>query len=179
VVIAVRNVNPHVTREITAASHDQPRCNSRPMKCLGEIPGWSARMVHTAYLASVLETNILIACVAHAKKKLRRVKFDAFIVCGNSGTIFGGALAFAMKKGLILVRKDGCHHSSLTIEGDDSYKTLIFLDDFIDTGTTRNYVITQMLKSEVTKRAKLIGTYLYAGGGKFVSTELSSDNFHD
>ena len=91
-------------------------------------------MLHTNYLDPVLNVEALTRTVNVAKNKLQGVEFDAFVVMGNSGTLFVGALAVAMQKGIILVRKNSDdRHSQMKIEGDDQHKRIIFLDDFIGT----------------------------------------------
>ena len=97
-----------------------------------------------------------------AKKKLKGVKFDAIAVSGNSGTIFGGALAQKLKKELILVRKENdCGHSHYNIEGDYSSKKYIFVDDFISSGRTKKFVMTSLSKDEVFAHLDYVGTYEY------------------
>ncbi len=88
------------------------------------------------------------------------MEFDAIAVTGNSGAIFGGALALAMKKGLILVRKPDDHsHAKRLVEGDDSYQTYIFVDDMVCTGETRYRVIAAIQNHFPHMRR--VGSYEY------------------
>lgn len=116
--------------------------------------------IHTNYLTSILDLYVFRKNITKAKKALKAVNFDAFAVSGNSGTIMGGALALALKKKLILVRKPSDNsHSSYTVEGDDSVTSFMFLDDQISTGATRTRVVAAMKAWLPT--VKFVGTYLY------------------
>lgn len=97
------------------------------------------------YLHDVLTGERLKAKVETAVRVLREFEqkqpFDAIAVRGNSGTIFGGALAMMLDKGLILVRKPGeSSHSYLDVEGD------------VDASRLRRNVSLQLL-SRVVLRA--------------------------
>ena len=96
-------------------------------------------MIRTGYLTCLFDQSEFLNCVTRAKTKLKNVKFEAFAITGNSGTIMGGALSLAMKKKLILVRKEVVStHATHIVEGDDTIKSYVFLDDFVCTGETRN-----------------------------------------
>ena len=94
-------------------------------------------MMHSAYLSDIFDIKSFKTLIEIAKKELKHVDFDAIVVTGNSGTIFGGALAVAMDKELILVRKTSDKaHSTKLIEGKDDCKKYVFVDDHVDTGDT-------------------------------------------
>jgi len=112
-------------------------------------------MIHTQYLTSIFDrkkfASKLWATVKELKK--RGVEFDAIAVTGNSGTLFGGALAMRMKKHLWLVRKpsDNSHYypsgdstdstNPSLLEGPEGPKTYLFVDDQVSSGQTRNRVV--------------------------------------
>jgi adenine/guanine phosphoribosyltransferase-like PRPP-binding protein len=119
--------------------------------------------IHSDYLACLFDRNRFQTIVKIAKVELNPKKFgefDAFVVTGNSGTIFGGVLAMAMKKNLILVRKpsdDG--HSCYKVEGDMGSKSYVFLDDFIGSGATFKRTTEKMI--EEFPNCQMVGTYEY------------------
>ena len=120
--------------------------------------------IHTNYLTSVLDLNHFRKGISAAKKALKPIEFDAFAVTGNSGTLFGGALALAMKKKLILVRKPSDNsHSTYSVEGDDAIQRYVFLDDQVSTGATKTRVEREM-KAWLSK-VEFVGTYLYNNSG--------------
>ena len=114
----------------------------------------------SAYLNIVLDNTKFKLALSAACRKLRNKKFDAIAVTGNSGTLFGGALALKLKKRVILVRKPGVdsHGTELEIlfETVDSY---IFVDDFIDSGATIKRVISTITSKD--ENMQLVGAYLY------------------
>jgi adenine/guanine phosphoribosyltransferase-like PRPP-binding protein len=97
-------------------------------------------------------------------------EFDALAVTGNSGAIFGGALAFLMEKPLLLIRK-GDAHSSLKWEGRADVTSYIVVDDCISTGATlRRIVATLPLEM------KLVGSYTYRDDACSGRTYRSADD---
>jgi phosphoribosylpyrophosphate synthetase len=117
-------------------------------------------MINTQYLFELFDPTSFNRAIEIAAKHLEKIQFEAIAVTGNSGTIFGGALAFWMEKKLILVRKESdTTHSFCRVEGDCTINSWIFIDDRIVTGTTFNRV-TQALFL-FAPQAKLVGSYLY------------------
>lgn len=120
----------------------------------------------TDYLEIPLDPVRLKTAVAEAKKKLKGVKFDAIAVTGNSGTLFGGALSVALKKPIILVRKEKpnthAHHSDYQVEGHLEADTYIFVDDFMVSGKT--YATATSKIEKVNKKIKCVGVYFYRRG---------------
>lgn len=120
------------------------------------------------YVASHLD-NVLIMDrfkkrLKHAVKKLKDVDFDTVAVSGHSGVIFGSALAIAMDKKLVIVRKKSDKensHSWLYVEGEIGKKYIV-VDDFISSGTTRERVRRRLAQSEDFSRMKMVGTWEYA-----------------
>jgi adenine/guanine phosphoribosyltransferase-like PRPP-binding protein len=118
-------------------------------------------MTVSKYLHPVLEIEKFKVHIADAKKALRRIKFDAFVVTGNSGTLFGGALAVAMNKGLILVRKPNDNSHGVQVEGRDEHKLVVFLDDFISSGKTRDRALEALRLARHFKNCVYVGSWLY------------------
>ena len=81
-------------------------------------------------------------------------EYSAIVCTGISGLIVSPSIAMILNKKLVVVRKpdDTSNHSKLAFEGyltsDDDW---IFLDDFVDTGSTRDYVITTLRNSGYTE----------------------------
>lgn len=84
-----------------------------------------------------------IALAIQALQPWKRL-FDAIAYSGMSGALIGPPVALAMNKEMIMVRKklgnQRTSHSSHMIEGDSAARTYIILDDFIDSGKTRNHI---------------------------------------
>ncbi len=99
-------------------------------------------------------------------------KFDAIVVTGNSGAIFGGALSLTLDKPLILVRKPeiDCHTSWL-VEGENRSKTYIFVDDLVSSGNTEARVHRTIAESSDFRHMNCVGKYLYSYG-QFYPTEM-------
>lgn len=120
-------------------------------------------MIVASYLRPVIDPKEFPLTIKNAKKALRYKKFDAIAVRGNSGTLFGGALALAMKKSLFLIRKRSDNaHAFLAVEGDKAAKRYIFVDDLIDSGCTRSEVKRQM--TAFFPDCQYVGDYLYGSG---------------
>lgn len=122
------------------------------------------QMIHSSYLHKLFSPTRLTAAIERAKTKLNKLEFEGIAVRGNSGTIFGGALAYVLDKRLILVRKnDEENHSYLSVEGDDKIQKYLFVDDIIDTGKTFLAV-----KSTIEKKwpnMECVGAYEYSRPG--------------
>jgi adenine/guanine phosphoribosyltransferase-like PRPP-binding protein len=103
-----------------------------------------------------LVTETLQEKVKLAVEALKNHKFDTIAFSGMSGAIVAPAIALAMNKALVLVRKlNDSTHSSHRIEGNCESKRYVIVDDFIETGRTRDYIKEQM--SFFAPRAKYIG----------------------
>ncbi len=117
-------------------------------------------MIHSDYLETLFNRDAFSAAIRHAMDDLSGVSFDAIAVSGNSGTIFGGALAVAMNKHLFLVRKPGVDsHGFRRVEGNDQATTYVFVDDCIASGATRDMVKAHMSAS--FPQVAYCGTYTY------------------
>ncbi|MCE5309652.1 MAG: phosphoribosyltransferase domain-containing protein [Acidobacteriales bacterium] len=129
-------------------------------------------MAHTDYLETLFDKEQFCAAIRNAMDDLTGVAFDAIAVTGNSGAIFGGALAVAMNKSLFLVRKPNDDtHSGYRIEGPDEAQSYVFVDDCVDTGITLRRVHEAMSKE--FPNVKYLGCYTYrddcSRGRKYVA----------
>lgn len=99
-----------------------------------------------------------------AKERLADVEFDTLVGTGFSGGVVIPALALAMGKKFVLIRKDNddSHHGRGLLLGELGSRW-IFVDDFVSSGTTRKRVI-EKIKQTATDRdmiTKLVGQYMY------------------
>lgn len=95
-----------------------------------------------------------------AKERLADVDFDTLVGTGFSGGIVIPALALAMGKKFVLIRKetDDSHHGRGRLLGDLGNKW-IFVDDFVSSGRTRQRVIDKV--KEVDSGTEYVGQYMY------------------
>lgn len=102
-------------------------------------------------LSKVIET---------AKERLADVDFDTLVGTGFSGGIVIPALALAMGKKFVLIRKemDDSHHGKGRLLGELGQKW-IFVDDFVSSGHTRQRVIDKV--KEVDSDTEYVGQYMY------------------
>lgn len=111
-------------------------------------------------LASVIDT---------AKEVLADVEFDTLVGTGFSGSIVIPALALAMEKKFVLIRKetDDSHHGKGRLLGQLGHRW-IFVDDFVSSGTTRKRVIEKIeFSAEVTSATtKMVGQYMYVNNSE-------------
>jgi orotate phosphoribosyltransferase len=106
-------------------------------------------------LSEVIET---------AKERLADVDFDTLVGTGFSGGIVIPALALAMGKKFVLIRKetDDSHHGRGRLLGEIGEKW-IFVDDFVSSGRTRSRVIEKVTDAaEVADQdTEFVGQYMY------------------
>lgn len=95
-----------------------------------------------------------------AKRRLADVDFDTLVGTGFSGGIVIPALALAMGKKFVLIRKetDDSHHGRGRLLGDLGNKW-IFVDDFVSSGKTRKRVLDKIAELDVD--TKCVGQYKY------------------
>jgi adenine/guanine phosphoribosyltransferase-like PRPP-binding protein len=119
--------------------------------------------ISTGYLRHVLDPALLQSAISDFQRRVSEagVDYDAIVVRGNSGTIFGGALSISTGKPVILVRKPNDNsHSGLTVEGyKNELDRYIFVDDIIASGGTFRASIQAVVKEK--HLAKCVGIYLY------------------
>lgn len=116
--------------------------------------------------------------VARAREKLAGVDYDTMVGTGLSGALVIPALARNLHKRWAIVRKVGDNsHANTSFEGQLG-RRWIFVDDFIQSGATRDRVLEVI--SEQVRRANeyrtgvsgleplapvFVGTYTYEDGG--------------
>lgn len=95
-----------------------------------------------------------------AKEHLADVDFDTLVGIGFSGSIVIPALALAMGKKFVLIRKetDDSHHGRGRLLGELGNKW-VFVDDFVSSGRTRWRVIHKV--EEVDSDTEYVGQYMY------------------
>ena len=102
--------------------------------------------------------------IKEAQEKLADVDFDTLVGTGFSGGIVIPALALAMGKKFVLIRKenDDSHHGKGRLLGQLGEKW-IFVDDFIARGTTRARVIEKVEDAAFWAgvSTRCVGQYLY------------------
>lgn len=121
-----------------------------------------------AYTQPVFELDSFREALLAADRELPKLAgdFDAIAVRGFSGALFGGALSPALNKPLILVRKPGDHtHSCNSVEGSwelnsKGHLNWLFVDDFIDTGSTWKAVYDEIQRI-VPGKHRCVGAWLY------------------
>jgi orotate phosphoribosyltransferase len=99
-----------------------------------------------------------------AADRLRDVDFDTLVGTGFSGSVVIPALALAMGKKFVLIRKetDDSHHGKGRLLGELG-KRWIFVDDFVSSGRTRLRVIEKIedAKKEYETTSEMVGEYMY------------------
>lgn len=119
---------------------------------------------HTQRFDSYFENALfhLPDVIDAAKKRLARIKFDTLVGTGFSGAVVVPALALAMDKKFVLVRKenDDSHHGRGRLLGELGERWL-FVDDFISSGRTRAYVIRKIERATDREDTRCVGQYLY------------------
>lgn len=122
------------------------------------------RDIASDYLQSALDPKEMVKSVGRITGFLsrRRDVFDGIAVRGVSGMVIGSAVAYKMRLPLLIVRKKDGNHSTMKVEGDESIKRYVIIDDFIGTGATVEEIVK---KIEEFNGAKPIGTTLYSAWG--------------
>lgn len=115
--------------------------------------------IHTGYLQE-LDTDLAASRIPYAKQKLQSRIFDAIAFSGMSGAIMAPMIAMALKKPLIMVRKDTSNcHSKRKVEGAYDAGTYIIVDDLVCSGDTCKRIYDSI--KEVNANAICVGVYVY------------------
>lgn len=99
-----------------------------------------------------------------AKERLADVEFDTLVGTGFSGSVVIPALALALGKKFVLIRKetDDSHHGKGRLLGEIGEKW-VFVDDFVSSGKTRRRVIDKLEDAAVDTDTdtECVGQYMY------------------
>jgi len=121
--------------------------------------------MHAYYLGGFFNNRYAIISDFESKA-IHNLDFDAIVVCGIGGLLFGPILAHTFSKELIVVRKpdDINNHSGSIIESRDLRKKFryIFVDDLIAKGLTFAYV--KMVLENFCPDGGCVGAFTYKGG---------------
>ncbi len=100
----------------------------------------------------------LSAVIETAREQLAGVDFDTIVGTGFSGGVVIPALALAMDKKFVLIRKDGddSHHGPGRLLGALGSRW-IFVDDLVSSGRTQRRVMERIAEYPT----ELAGRYLY------------------
>jgi hypothetical protein len=91
----------------------------------------------------------------------------SFVVKGYSSALVSPLLAMAFNCPIVLVREkefDRISHSSLQVEGNDSLRKYVIIDDCLITGNTIKEIVRSL--DEFQPKARLIGIVLYGKNDK-------------
>ena len=106
----------------------------------------------------------LPAVISTAQKRLAGVEFDTLVGTGFSGSVVIPALALAMGKDFVLIRKrdDDSHHGGGRMLGRLGARW-VFVDDFVASGSTRRRVISKVndAASSSGLPTEMVGQYMY------------------
>ena len=106
----------------------------------------------------------LSAVIETAQERLADEDFDTMVGTGFSGGIVIPALALAMGKKFVLIRKetDDSHHGKGRLLGQLGARW-IFVDDFVSSGKTRRRVIDKVTDAAEDSRmtTEFVGEYMY------------------
>ncbi|WP_158881951.1 hypothetical protein [Amycolatopsis anabasis] len=124
-----------------------------------------ARTICALYLEDVLDNEEVL--ISNARRALGGVDFDTMIGTGLSGSLVVPVIARALGKHWAIVRKpnDGSH-SNKPLEGTVGDRW-VFVDDFVESGATRNRVIDVIEDAQEHYRFETehVGSYLYSTCG--------------
>lgn len=114
------------------------------------------KLIASGHMHAYLEPLSLKEHINYAVSALRDYKFDTVAFRGMSGAIIGPSVAMALNKSMLLVRKpEDTTHSSLKVEGDWAARRYIIVDDFVESGGTRDAIKEAI--AAVAPKAKCLG----------------------
>lgn len=109
-------------------------------------------IVANAHMRPVLTPDSLREKIRLAQAALQGYDFDTIAFRGMSGAFLGPAIATAMNKQMILVRKPNDTSASvpmdnrLMVEGNNEAKKYVIVDDVVSTGKTKIAIIEAVSK---------------------------------
>jgi orotate phosphoribosyltransferase-like protein len=127
----------------------------------------AAATFRTSYMDAALFD--LPSVIETARERLAGVDFDTLVGTGFSGGVVIPALALALGKKFVLIRKDtdDSHHGAGRLIGELGERW-IFVDDFISSGRTRTRVVEKIAEGLVQHAewnpptsTTFVGQYMY------------------
>lgn len=144
-------------RLCTNVSCSDPNCIGvrDGVPCIGTE--YQPKYSHAGYLTPLIQVDKLRETVAKACRVLANYEYDAIAARGVSGLLILPALALAVNKTMIVVRKskNETSHSFNLVEGDQAARRYIIADDLVDTGATAK-AITEAIR-EWAPQAQCLG----------------------
>lgn len=130
--------------------------------------------------SNMTETGDLEEIVSKAVDRLSTMsdKFDIIAVTGISGLMVGSPVSLALRKKLVVIRKNGenahtSRHPGLS-DPDTIGHRWIFLDDFVSSGESRRRVRDAINRTHLTW--SYIGTYSYEND---IDAKLTQEDRND
>lgn len=109
--------------------------------------------LHWAFRNQQRYVNIAVA-------RLRHVDFDTIVYTGHSDALVAPAVAYLLRKYIIVIRKAGDDtHSHLEVEGNFEGSRYVIVDDFISHGETVRRI--KRLMDDCSSRHQLVGLCMY------------------
>jgi hypothetical protein len=125
----------------------------------------------TGYMDKALTEQGLRGIIEDAQADLAGVDFDTLVGTGFSGGVVIPALALAMGKNFLLIRKenDDSHHGPGLSIGNLGARW-IFVDDFVSLGRTKERVFKKVVSGAHWRDhdTEYVGDYLYANAKRWV-----------
>jgi hypothetical protein len=147
----------------------------------GEVMSETTTRISGAHLYKVFQAGNLGKIVNYTIEALQPHKdnFDTIAVRGVSGILVGSAVAIALNKHLIVVRKEGDDsHSGVTCEGHLTARRYVIVDDFVSSGKTVNTITTEIAQWQNLHRNTLNEIYpnaiCYGGAMYFQYTDAET-----
>lgn len=107
------------------------------------VPNYSCTVTHLKEFIQPREAKKIVAkCVRLLKNS--GLEFTTIAFRGLSGALIAPAIALAMDKTLLAVRKQKTDHGSYPVEGDRNANGYVIVDDFIATGNTVDTIMEKI-----------------------------------
>jgi adenine/guanine phosphoribosyltransferase-like PRPP-binding protein len=129
---------------------------------------------HSAYLARVFSPawfkDTAREVCAVLRLILRNDPFQAIAIRGQSGAAFGYIASYKLGIPVLAIRKDDEKSHGRSVEGPDTLKRFVILDDLIDSGSTIRAIFDQVDRFSLTRddcAAILLWNSKYVSHGRF------------